>query len=490
MGGIFFLSCSMKKTLLLVLCFLGMLYAQATERMHFVRSKPFSLLVFTRAAAGDVHLSRTLIAYIKEHVPVRDSARFYELVREFNTLDMNLTYVIPGQPAQRTRPKSTGGLIYNAAIHCRDMDEFMQRITGILSNEQWLRLGKILRGIEPYYDRMMGAHERDMQEQLSALQDYDERAGAMFDKLRKFYGSTWADDEAFTVALYTIPGREGNSTAAPYNNTLALGVFSREKIFEERVCIAMHEVCHVLYEEQPMKLQQKLDRYFAQSNSPYAAFAYNYLDEGLATACGNGWAYWNILGRADTGKWYANRYINNYGKALFPLVRKYIESGREIDQAFVNRAIELFTFTFPDAPYEYENLLNSVNIYTDADEHDEYASVCAGIGRHFQITNSNGHYPMTDADAMGYIKNEPGTQLFIIHRDHRKELSVLQKVFPQLRGTDPAQEGIMSFFDDRKRAIVVVNVRNADRVEKAAALLEKLGKIDRSVQFIPLEKKG
>jgi hypothetical protein len=454
--------------------------------VHFKISKPFCVLNFLRAAGNDAHVSRTLIAYVRRHVPTADSARFYKAVNSFMQIELDNSFTWTEYPTLRQKPKSLAAIINNAAIQCNSIEEFLNRTTGLLPNEQWQQLRNAMQTAAPVYEKMMSGYAAAMNNQLAALETYAEEADNIFYQLKKFYGSSWGDDIPFTVGLFGIPGAKGNTNAAPYSNSLALGVLTEETNHKERMGVAIHEICHVLYEEQPLKLQRRLDSVFAANKSAYARYAYGYLDEALATACGNGWAYAQLAGSLDTAAWYDDDYINRFAKALYSEVKRYIKAGKTLDKAFVNKAVLTFERTFPDAIYDYANLLNSVNLYTDAPTHDVFNDLYNSLSRHVRMTNSNASYPIADKETQDRIDNEEGTQLFIVHSNHAENFGVLKKKFPQIADLDAGKEGIASFYDNRKRPVIVINVRSTERVEEAAQKMMTIGKMNPNQLFYPL----
>ena len=79
-----------------------------------------------------------------------------------------------------------------------------------------------------------------------------------------------------------------------------------------------------------------------------------------------------------------------------------------------------------------------------------------------------------------------GTQLFIIHTHHKENLEALKKVFPQLSKMKEKDEAIVSYFDKRKRPIVVVNVKDADNITAAFKKMTATKKISPGLSSIKL----
>ena len=121
-------------------------------------------------------------------------------------------------------------------------------------------------------------------------------------------------------------------------------------------------MCHILYDGQSADNQHNIERWMNKSSSKYKSLAYQYFDEGMATAIGNGWAYEVLNNKIDKTDWYNDDIINGYGHALFPLVKSYLRTGKTMDSTFVNEAIELFASTFPNSINDYNVMLNDVFI--------------------------------------------------------------------------------------------------------------------------------
>ena len=453
-------------------------------------SKPLCVLTFLQTAGEqNRHMSSTLRAYIYDHLPAEDTDRFAKLVARFRSIDMEYTFVVPGFPDSRVRSKSILSFVTIAAVQSGDIDDFMQRIIGLLPNEQWLELKSIMEAAAPYFDKMLGVpYGKELDSQAAALQQYSNAASKLFDKLRLFYGSSWTQDIPFTVGVYGIPGKKGNTTASPYSNSLVVGVLTEEDDHEMRMGVAIHEMCHVLYAEQPVALQQQLERWFNNDPSPSSAFAYSYLNEGLATACGNGWAYEILAGHADTTEWYSNVYIDGYAHALYPMVKRYLQNNRQIDSEFVKNAIQLFGSKFPNAHRTYDNLLNDVSIYTDAKDPQQFNSITSSIAKYFRVSNSNGTYPITDPQTLSQLGDAKGTQLFIVYTSHEANFRALKAKFPELKDKSSTRQGVISFFDHSKRAVIIINAMNKDQIERCLAALSKAKEIDPKQAFLPVGK--
>jgi len=437
----------------------------AQSIVHFRISKPLCLLTFLEAANKQWDASRTYSAYIFKNIPAEDKPAFKELVNRFARLNMASYNTVSASPDSRQKPRSAYNIIKGKAVKAKYIEQFIQDISGVIPDEQAQELRDIMRRAEPYYNNLVWNDYKDATEQqLEGLERYSDKTDAIFNKLRRFYGSSWPANSPFDIGIYPIPGKHGHTTATPHGSSLVLAVLTGERDYAMRMGVAIHEMCHVLYDKQPYRTQWREDSAFAAKKSGYARYAYSYFDEALATACGNGWAYENLSGHADPTEWYDDYYINNYAKAIYPMVKEYINSGKKIDDAFIKNAVALFKKRFPDAVNDYNNLLNRVSLYTDAEDMDEFQWINKTLRKYYRITSCSSSFPIADNQTVGLIKKSGGTQLFIIHDNHSENFAILKDIFPELRKKSFDKESVISFTDKKKRPVIIVNVDGIDRI--------------------------
>ncbi|MNU93004.1 hypothetical protein D3C71_829340 [compost metagenome] len=449
----------MKKLLLLAsLCLLIQnTFAQNAIGFQFKISKPYCIFNFLEAASYRHTTSQTLQEFIDEKT--KGDKEFAKLVTDFSHIQLDYQFRRQEFPAQRRQTRTTYDFIDIALVNSTTIGEFRDRIIGILPNSELQKLIIIMEQAEVYYNRLIWKeNEAKLNGQRLALEKYAAQCSESFTKINHFYNSCWIAETPFVVALYPIPGKSGNSTATPHANSLCIGVLTDETDHVGRIGVVLHEMCHVLYDEQPSEFQHKLEGYFTENKSLYSQFAYNFIDEGLATALGNGWAYKYLSGELDPSDWYNNEYINGFGKALYPLVEEYISNNQQIDQAFVNRAIDLFAVTFPNSITDYGILLNRVSIYNDADTGTAIDGIMNLIGSYFQMTNSNFSSPILDPTALEYLKTGNQTQLVIVDSNQVANIKELKKLFPKLSKVKMVPNKIYSFFDEKNRPVIILYV--------------------------------
>ncbi|WP_430406991.1 hypothetical protein [Fluviicola sp.] len=456
----------MKKLLLLTsLCLLiQTAFSQAAINFQFKISKPYCIFNFLEAANGSNHASSTLRQFIAEKT--KGETKFLNLVSDFGQIRLDYQFRREELPDNRRQTRTTYDFIDIALVNSSTIPEFRDRIIGVLPNSELQRLIQVMKDAEVYYDTWIwNENEAKLINQRVALEKYTTQCSESFTKINRFYNSCWIKEVPFVVALYPIPGKSGNSTATPHANSLCVGVLTDETDHVGRIGVVLHEMCHVLYDEQPSEFQHKLESYFTENKSPYSQFAYNFFDEGLATALGNGWAYKSLSGELDPNPWYDNEYINGFGKALYPLVEEYISNEKSIDREFVNKAIDLFASAFPNSITDYGILLNRVSIYNDADSGPAIDEVMNLIGSYFQMTSSNFSSPILDPTALEYLKTGSQTQLVVIDSNHVANIKEMKKLFPELSKVKLVPNKIYSFFDSKKRPVIILYATDKANLE-------------------------
>lgn len=470
----------MRKRLFLFCLLAFTTLSMAQEIIQFKVSKPYCVFNFLETMTTQQGVSPTLREYLIPSIS-KDSI-FRQLCVDFKNLKLNYHYQLEGYPANRKSYRSTQDLINIALINANTIEDFKQRSIGILPHSELQKLVTLLEQAETYYENLIWKeYEETIIEQRKKLEAYLPQATEIFDKVRHFYGSTWTADIPFIVSIYPIPGQKGISTAKPYAHSLSVGVLTNDTRGAERMGVVYHEMCHTLFNEQIPEFQQQIDQWFEKNTSPYKQYAYNFFDEALATAIGNGWALKKINGSLPTTDWYNNAYINGFAKELYPFVEEYFDKQKQIDQAFIDRAIALFAAKFPDTRTDYSILLNRVSIYNDAETSLQRAEIAQALGKHFQMTHSNLSSPILDPQSLEFLKSGTQTQLIIIDKNHLETLNALKELFPQLSETpfkDLTDNTLFSFYDAWDRPIIILYILDELGMETLVQKMKTLNFFD------------
>lgn len=472
----------------MILSFFGAIGSNAQEIIELSVSKPYCLFHFLEASSGSgPAVSPTLKQYV---APLQQDRDFQKICEDFRQVKLHYTISRDEYPSGRRNNRSTKDLIIIALVGSQSLPEFEKRAIGILPNTEYLKLTQSLRAAEPFYNRMIWTDNLEKLEfQKQKLGQMKSKATEVFKAARTFYRSSWTDQIPFIVSLYPIPGKRGSSSATPHANSLCVGVLTEETAHVERMGVVLHEICHVLYDEQPAAFQHEIQGWFDSSTSDYAPAAYSFFDEALATAIGNGWAYKKISGKMDDTDWYNNTYINGFAKALFPMTESYLNEGRAIDQSFVEKAIALFAERFPQSLTDYGILFNQCSVYTDIETNDDRGALLDTIETRFRLSSFSLSAPVLDPKSVEMLQTTPGTQVLVIDRNHQANWAALSGLFPELaalKQQDITHSALISFIDKQKRPIVLLFARKESEVKLLVDKMAELGSFDRNqaVQFL------
>lgn len=435
-------------------------------------SKPFAILKFLQTAIGGHGTSATFKHQIDTSFLGKDVV-FQNIVTEYQSIQLDYNYVKQQYPSNRKHTTSTWDLLCVAAISSNTNEEFLNRIIGIYPNIDYLKLKHVVTATEPFYDRYIYTkYKTNIDDRLRELQGLSPKLTILFEKFKTFYGSSWDKSMPFYLTIYPIIGRSGQTTATPHANCLEMGVLTHEEDVFDLLSIGMHEMSHVLFEEQPLLLQQQLDSVFTDSITPYTKFAYHYIDEALATALGNGYAYKELTGEIDSAEWYNDVYINTYAKVLFPLVEQYVNNKQQIDQVFILKAMVLFKQTFPNALFDFDPLLMTTDVYFEDDITKEIDDIQSVLHHTFRVYNSNTSIPMNDKISLDNIKRSKETQVIIIHKNQIQNLDKLKLIFKNLVALPAQKNMLISFLDKNKRAVIIIIGENKEKAIEGVKLLK------------------
>jgi hypothetical protein len=146
-----------------------------------------------------------------------------------------------------------------------------------------------------------------------------------------------------TVVLAPVPTGYGTHATAigPY---LLIEVRPPDRL-RQQASVIVHENSHFLFINMNPERRRRIEAFVA-SSSERTREAWETLHEALPTAIGQGVADRIFRPRSWSKQqvWYHTRKVDAYAKALYPLVRKALDSGEPFDKAFLKQAIEVYPF--------------------------------------------------------------------------------------------------------------------------------------------------
>jgi|GEM_PF-2737334 len=352
----------------------------------------------------------------------------------------------PSSVSNRQLGYSVLDLILAQSVYAKDLVDLSQRILGLMPLSDHRQLVTALARLESVYSRLIWEpnkqalleHQKKLEVMAQAVNLND-----MFQKAMTFYGGNWPPDVPFVIALFPVPAlsRFQNSTTSHSIGSVEIhGVQTggNEDDLQGSFGVIFHELCHSLYGSQSGEVMKQFDSYFRKNKSPFRRPALAWADEAIATALGNGWAYAKVNQQnLDSNDWYNNKIIAGYAKAIYPVVKSYIETGKSMDADFVNQMIDQFTRHFPNSLYNFENVLSHTTVLHQSSlfESSQLKSI---LRKRFPILQYNSSSPLVDPESIASARDENSLLFVVIKPTEIDSLARLAEEIPFLKEKLPA----------------------------------------------------
>ncbi len=348
---------------LTVTCCLLLLWLTLPARGWEIRveaSPVHGTLYLLESLRGEAHHSRHLAKVFRELRPPTEEDQ--ALVDDFARLLQDESWNTLRLPGDGEKRRTLSDVLEGISLQTRDVEDFVQRTRPLLSTEHHGRLARAMRHYVPLYDRLIYQPcQSSLSKQRSELsQVLGEREAALcLATIAALYQSDWPPEDAFVVALTPIPRKEGDHFDCFGHSDGYLSVVEAPQGAPVlgSAGVIVHELCHALWSNRPPQVAARLKQAFP-------ADVYDQLNEGLATALGNGWFG---QGKPDES-WYNDPIIDGFARALLPLIRPYLEGPKPLDEAFAVRATAAFAATFPEADRDPTVVLRRVLLIANSDE--------------------------------------------------------------------------------------------------------------------------
>jgi len=437
-------------------------------------NKTLGVFNFLETSSRQLGTSSSYRTHILE--TYKQDETFDRLIDTYTNLNLSYSFKRQDFPEKRASYTTTKDLLWIAASNAEDIDDFSQRIIGVLPHQTHTQFIELLQKASPYYEELVWNNEQEnIHEIHEQLANYKDQISDLYLQISRFYNTSWDTSIPFKVVLYPIPLKNGSTTAIPKGNVLICSFLSnRENDYKARLGIIIHEMCHILYRAQSADFQHQLDQWFTHSTSPYAPLAYSYINEGLATALGNGWAYKQIHSNLEQGEWYNDKRIDGFAHALFPLVERYLQEGKSIDQDFVDESILLFEQTFPRATQEADILMNSVQLFANTENEDEINEIVNTIHNYFNIRSMSLSTPILAVESQERFAKKQVTKLFIIDSENSNTLMGLEEAFPNLSIQTPLNTIDILKDEATESTLIIMNLDDLEKLEDAYNVLSRI----------------
>lgn len=380
--------------------------------------------------------------------------KYKNLLLQYDTLRINYTYDYEEFPYASKTPGMTEALIKRNLATSANLKEFKRRSIGVIPNANLLQLSAILYEFQQVYRELVYQPlKTKFEKQLTEITDFikTKNIADYFDKGLFFYKSYWEESLPFEITFYPMPGNE-IAAEAFFNNAVS-SLQTDSKNYTVLMSVMLHEIFHILYDEQPLPVKSNISKWFAASSSTCSIYAYHLLNEALATALGNGFVYESLHGKPDEEDWYNWKYIDKMAKKIYPTVHDYVVQKKAIDLAFVNTYIKLYEENFSTWLNELDNLMCYRYVLTD--NADDFRV----INQKFPHASFSQYEDKITENSVDKLKASAITKVIFVSKENEARLLMIKKRFPELKAWKykAKQDFLHSVFLEDKTQLIIVN---------------------------------
>lgn len=388
---------------------------------------------------------------------------FKKQIADFEQLPIDYTYAFTQYPSPlKTGLMSRDMLERNLAIS-QTIADFRNKSLGLIPNEYLSVFSETLENFLPIYRELVFEPNKTAFEvQKNNLQNYikNNQFSDFFQTGLTFYNTNW--DKNIPFELNLLPSLDkGNLGARAFINVAVCEAPLDLKDHVSFFSVAMHEIYHIVYDNQSLQMKENIQKWFNETKSPNSQYALLLMNEVLATALGNGYVIEQINKKADEGEWYANKYVSEMAKAIYPVLKKYIEDKKPMDEAFVKAYVNTYDTQFPQWNNELSHLFAYRYIVADTPSDWSY------FRRNFRKYSNNRMGAPVSATEVEKTMAMPITKVVVISQNHEQKLNLLKDYFDILKNKklNPKTEFIEIFNLPDNTKLFIIN-RHKSTVEE------------------------
>jgi hypothetical protein len=357
-----------------------------------------------------------------------NTEKYKNLISKFNKLSIDYSYDFEEFPNGSKIPMQTRDILKKNLIETENLKDFKIRSIGIVSNKTLSELTEIIAEFKPMYNELIYEPNKEkFEQQIKEITKYstENKIENYFETGLVFYNSSWDNSIPFEIAFYPLPNSEGFTAQAFYNNFIS-AIQTNLKDYKVLFSVMLHEIYHIIYNEQSLEVKTEIDKNFVENKSNSSNYAYQLLNEVLATSLGNGYVFEKLEGKIDDGEWYNRKYINLMAKQIYPLVIEYVSQKRSIDKNFIDNYIKQYEEIFPNWINELDNIMTYRYVMT---ENENDFDLIDQKYRYFSSANYDSEITESGIEKM---KNSSLTKLIIISNNNKEKLNLIKREFKEL----------------------------------------------------------
>jgi len=388
-----------------------------------------------------------------------NNEHYKDIISKFNQLNIFYSFRFEEYPYGSKKSMQTEDILKKNMIETETLADFKLRSMGIVPNKTLSDLAEYISVFTPIYNELIyNPNKEKFEKQIIEITKYanENQIEDYFKTGLIFYNSAWDASIPFEIAFYPLPNSKGFTAQAFCNNFIS-AIQTDLKSYKDLFSVMLHETYHIIYDEQSLKVKIEIDRYFNENKSNCSNYAYQLMNEALATALGNGYVYEKLDGKVDTNDWYGIKYINLIAKQIYPLVTAYIEQKKPIDKNFIDTYIKLYEENFPNWINELDNIMTYRYVLT---ENEKDFSLIRQLFRYRSRTEYDSAITELSIEKM---QNTPLTKVVIISKNSKEKISLLKRKFPELKNwkVSANKEFAEKFLLEDKSQLIILNQKES-----------------------------
>jgi hypothetical protein len=264
-----------------------------------------------------------------------------------------------------------------ASFQAKSRPELLERLELVLAPADVVVVDRVLRHFEKpfaiWWKREALAQGTAFSKSLERLLKRPDLRSRM-EQFRAFYEARQPEGSVCSFNLMYRPDVKSGSTSGQQLENYSVVEFLPGEKPEERMDVVIHELCHYFYSLCPPESFARLQKQFLASGNPGSVPAFLLMNEGLATAFGNGILARSLL-PSDTFEklmkkplsLYNNEGIDRTGKVMItPLDRLMSEKKTISDPAFIETYLTTLTAEFGPSLTAPRRFMTNLFLFIDA----------------------------------------------------------------------------------------------------------------------------
>lgn len=388
-----------------------------------------------------------------------NTEHYKKMLATFDQLVLDYSYRFEEFPFGSKKTMQAQDLLKKNLIETKNLTDFKLRTIGFIPSNTLTALATCISEFTPIYNELIyHPNKEQFEKQLADMTTYakEHQIENYFETGLVFYHSSWDNSIPFEIAFYPLPNSEGFTAQAFCNNFIS-AVQTDLTSYKELFSVMLHETYHIIYDEQSLEVKTAIDTYFKENKSPCSNYAYQLMNEALATALGNGYVYEKLDGKVDAGDWYNKKYINLIAKQIYPLVMEYIAQKKPMDKNFIDSYIRIYETNFPNWINELDHIMTYRYVLT---ENESDLDVIRRLFRYRSRSESENEITEMSIEKM---KEMPLTKIIIISKNSAEKIKLLKSKFKELKNQamNADKEFAIKILLEDKSQLIVLNQKTS-----------------------------